>query len=177
MQKEAQKIIHGAKIAQKLLDGPKIIIGIEDDKPRAISAMQAASAEDDTIEVVTVPTVYPTGGEKQLVELLTDQEVPLGGLTADIGIVLINVATSFAIAEAVCYDKPLIERYTTVTGDVQNPCIVKNPLGTLAGELIDFAGGFQGAPSKLILGGPMMGKSVNTLKVPVTKGKERHRCF
>lgn len=170
MQKEAKKIIQGAKIAQKLLADPKIIIGIEDDKPLAISAMQAASAEDDTIEVVTVPTVYPTGGEKQLVELLTDQEVPLGGLTADIGIVLINVATSFAIAEAVCYDKPLIERYTTVTGDVQHPRIVKNPLGTLAGELIDFAGGFQGAPSKLILGGPMMGKSVKTLKVPVTKG-------
>ncbi|HCE13258.1 MAG TPA: electron transport complex subunit RsxC [Enterococcus sp.] len=170
MQKEAQQIITGAKIAQKLLADPKILIGIEDDKPQAIKAMTAASADDDTIEVVTVPTVYPTGGEKQLVELLTDQEVPVGGLTADIGIVLINVATSFALADAVCFNKPLIERYTTVTGDVQNPCIVKNPLGTLAGELIDFAGGFQGAPSKLILGGPMMGKAVNTLKVPVTKG-------
>lgn len=177
MQKEAKKIIQGAKIAQKLLADPKIIIGIEDDKPLAISAMQAASAEDDTIEVVTVPTVYPTGGEKQLVELLTDQEVPLGGLTADIGIVLINVATSFAIAEAVCYDKPLIERYTTVTGDVQHPRIVKNPLGTLAGELIDFAGGFQGAPSKLILWRPHDGEIRQNIKGSGHQRQQRDRCF
>lgn len=170
MEQAASKIIEGALIARKLLHDPLIIIGIEDDKPLAIAAMKKTTTSYPFIQVKVLPTVYPTGGEKQLVEVLLDREVPLGKLTADIGVVLMNVATSFALYEAVCWNKPLINRYTTVTGDVQQPQVIQSPIGTLAGELIDFAGGFQGAPSKVILGGPMMGRTVTTLRVPTTKG-------
>ncbi len=170
MEQAASKIIEGALIARKLLQDPLIIIGIEDDKPLAIAAMKKTTTSYPFIQVKVLPTVYPTGGEKQLVEVLLDREVPLGKLTADIGVVLMNVATSFALYEAVCWNKPLINRYTTVTGDVQQPQVIQSPIGTLAGELIDFAGGFQGAPSKVILGGPMMGRTVTTLRVPTTKG-------
>jgi electron transport complex protein RnfC len=170
MELQADQIIDGARIGRKLLADPEIIIAIEDDKPQAISIMEKAAAPYSYIKVEVIPTVYPAGGEKQLIEVLSGREVPVGKLTADIGIVLMNVATSFALYEAVALNKPLIERYTTVTGDVANPQVVKSPIGTLAGELIDFSGGFQGAPSKVILGGPMMGRTINTLRVPTTKG-------
>ncbi|MGX7195262.1 electron transport complex subunit RsxC [Enterococcus olivae] len=169
MQNNAEKIIEGARIARKLLNDPAIVISIEDDKPLSIAAMKEAASPYSFIRVEEVPTVYPVGGEKQLVELLLDREVPIGKLTADVGVVLMNVATTFALYEAVCWDKPLIDRYTTVTGDVGEPQVVRSPIGTLAGELIDFAGRFQGAPSKVIMGGPMMGRTVNTLRVPTTK--------
>ncbi len=170
MQEHAAQIIEGALIARKLLNHPEIVIGIEDDKPQAIAAITQAAVPYSFIQVEAIPTAYPAGGEKQLVEALLDREVPLGKLPADIGVVLLNVGTSFAIYEAVCHDKPLIERYTTITGDVAVPQVVRSPIGTLAGELIDFANGFKGAPSKVIMGGPMMGRTITTLRVPTTKG-------
>lgn len=169
MTEQAEQIIQGALIARKLLGDPDIFIGIEEDKPKSIAAMKKASSSYPFITVYSLPAVYPTGGEKQLIAILTQREVPLGKLPADVGVVVLNVATSAAIANAVCHDQPLIERYTTVTGDVKEPKIVKNPIGTLSGELIDFAGGFEGTPAKVILGGPMMGKTIDTLRVPITK--------
>lgn len=169
MREEADAIIEGALIARKLLGAPNIVIGIEDDKPQAIQKMTAAANNYPFILVTSLPAVYPTGGEKQLINILCEREIPLGKLPADIGVVVLNVATSYAIAQAVCFDRPLIERFTTVTGDVKEPKIVKSPIGTLTGELIDFAGGFVGTPAKVLLGGPMMGKTVATLRVPITK--------
>lgn len=166
---QAEDIVEGALIARKLLNKPQIIIGIEDDKPAAFQAMRKATAGYPFISVISLPTIYPAGGEKQLIHVLTRREVPLGKLTADIGVIVLNVATTAAIFHAVCFDTPLIKRYTTVTGDVKVPKILQSPIGTLVGELIDLAGGFTHTPAKILLGGPMMGKAIETLKVPVTK--------
>lgn len=169
MQKESKKVILGAQIAQKILGAKNILIAIETDKLKAIAAMQAAAANIPDVKVVPVHTNYPQGGEKQLLESLLDIEVDLDGLPVDSGAYLMNVSTSAAVAEAVESQQPLISRYCTVTGDVKKKQTVLFPIGTLSGDMIDFCGGFEGTPEKVVMGGPMMGKALETLDVPLTK--------
>ncbi|GCF94325.1 electron transport complex subunit C [Enterococcus florum] len=169
MQTESDKIVTGARIAQKILDAKKIVIAIEDDKPDAIQAMKKAAHAFSDIAIEVVNTNYPQGGEKQLLEGLFGIEVALDGLPVDAGTYLMNVATSAAVTDAVEQQEPLINRFCTVTGDVQNKQTVSCPIGTLTGDLIDFCEGFLGDPRKIFVGGPMMGKSIDTLEVPITK--------
>lgn len=185
MMDESAKILKGAKIAQKIFDAKKIIVAIEDDKPKAIEAMKRAAADSSDIEITSVRTSYPQGGEKQLLEGLLGIEVDLDGLPVESGAYLMNVATSAAVADAVEKELPLTNRYCTVTGDVNQRQTVSFPIGTLSGDMIDFCGGFVGRPTKVIMGGPMMGKAVETLDVPLTKssnglvvvGEESHSHF
>jgi len=123
------------------------------------------------IDVFPLKTKYPQGDEKQLLKSITGREVPSGGLPLDVGAVVSNVGTIFAIYEAVAYNKPLIERIVTITGSiVKNPGNFKVRIGTKIGELLEDCDGFLKPPSKVIAGGPMMGFAVYDLDTPVTKG-------
>ncbi len=173
MREQAQAIIAGAAILQYVLGAGQCLIGIEDNKPEAIAAMRAALAESvdaDKMEIVVFPTIYPSGGEKQLIQILTGQEVPSGRLPADLGMVVQNVGTAVAVKEAIVDGKPLISRITTLTGAaLQKPHNVHALIGTPAHHLLQQAGLHESQLSTLVFGGPMMGFSVDRLDIPVTK--------
>jgi len=148
------------------------LIGIEDNKPEAIAAMHQAAEHSmvKNIEIISIPTLYPSGGEKQLIKILTGQEVPSGSIPAQAGILCHNATTAAAIADAVLEGKPLISRYVTVTGGgVNNPCNIEALIGTPAKDLIEQAGGLTSAASKLIFGGPMMGFALPSAAIMTTK--------
>ncbi|MBN1699595.1 MAG: electron transport complex subunit RsxC [Spirochaetales bacterium] len=172
MLEKTEEIIEGIRIIEKILSPGKVVIGIEENKPDAVETVGRAVAESRLeYEVVTLRTRYPQGDEKQLLQAITGKEVPSGGLPLDIGAVVSNVGTVFAVYEAVVYRKPLIERIVTVTGSViKNPANFKVRIGTKIGELIEECGGFTGNPAKIIAGGPMMGFALYDLDTPVTKG-------
>ncbi len=173
MREYASDIVDGIAILQHLVDAGECLIGIEDNKPEAIASLrQAIAAQDDVqIEVVVVPSVYPSGGEKQLIKLLTGKEVPSHGLPASIGVLCQNVATTVAVADAVLRGKPLIERLVTATGSgVNQPGNFRVRVGTPAAAVIDAAGGYSDTVAELILGGPMMGFGLNSDQLPLTKG-------
>ncbi|MEH8018197.1 electron transport complex subunit RsxC [Rheinheimera muenzenbergensis] len=170
MQEAATTIVKGIDILCQLLNPKAVLIGIEDDKPIAASAMMAACSQREQYYVRTVPTKYPSGGEKQLIQLLTNKEVPNGRRPIDIGIVMHNVGTAFAVAQAVLDDQPLISRIVTVAGDtLSQPQNVLALLGTPVSDLLNHCG-FQPQPSqRIIMGGPMMGFTLPDLAVPVVK--------
>jgi len=170
MQEAATTIVKGIDILCHLLEPKAVLIGIEDDKPIASAAMQAACSQREHYYVRTVPTKYPSGGEKQLIQLLTNKEVPNGRRPIDIGIVMQNVGTAFAVAQAVLDDHPLISRIVTVAGDtLSQPQNVLALLGTPVSALLD-ACGFAAEPQqRVIMGGPMMGFTLPDLSVPVVK--------
>lgn len=165
-------IVNGIKILEQLLTPQYILVAIEDNKPDAIEAMQLATLNHKNIDVCVVPTKYPTGGEKQLIKVLTGKEVPSGGLPIHSGILMQNVATCFAISEAVVNDTPLIQRVVTVTGQA-----LKAPQNawTLLGTTIDFLleqfepQTIEHEKQPVIMGGPMMGFGASSELVPIVK--------
>jgi electron transport complex protein RnfC len=170
MQERASDIIAGIEILVKLLSPKAVLIGIEDDKPIAAASLKAAIGQRTNFFVREVPTKYPSGGEKQLIQLLTNKEVPAGRRPLDIGIVMQNVGTAFAIAQAVLDDIPLIHRVVTVAGETlaqqQNVLAL---IGTPISDLLN-ACGFQPEPQqRIIIGGPMMGFAIADWSVPVVK--------
>lgn len=173
MRERAEKVLSGAEILMHLLKTERCLIGIEDNKPEAIQAVRKALAESNkqhTIKVVVFPTKYPSGGEKQLIQILTGQEVPSGKLPADLGIVVQNVGTAAAVHDAVLEGKPLISRVTTMTGEaLSNPGNLEVLLGTSARDLLQAAGVNERQLSTLVMGGPMMGFTLDNLDVPVIK--------
>lgn len=172
MQEHAAEIISGIAIVQQLLKPQRVLIGIEDNKPQAIAKMQQAVAASNTthIEVIPVPTIYPTGGEKQLIKVLTQTEVPSNGLPADLGISCHNVGSVFAIHNAIILGEPLIDRVVTLAGEgIDTPQNVRVRLGTLFADIVQFAGGYTKAADHLIMGGPMMGISLSHDELPVIK--------
>jgi electron transport complex protein RnfC len=170
MQTGAEAVIAGTRLLAHLLNNPRrVIIGIEDNKPAALAAVSTA-ARDSGIEVVSFPTKYPSGGEKQLIQILTGQEVPSGQLPASIGIVVQNVGSAVAVWEAIRYGKPLVERITTVVGDaLQTQRNVRVRLGTPIRHVLDAHGFDQRQAHRLIMGGPMMGFALLDQDVPVVK--------
>jgi H+/Na+-translocating ferredoxin:NAD+ oxidoreductase subunit C len=172
MMEHSNAIVDGIKILDKLLTPTVILIGIEDNKPKAIKALQQATSTIDKIKVCIVPTKYPTGGEKQLVQILTGQEVKSGRLPIHDGIVMQNVATCFAINEAVRHDIPLIRRVVTVTGQgLKKPQNVWALLGTPVNFLLEqcVVQDIENERQPVIMGGPMMGFSVSSDLVPIVK--------
>ena len=177
MRERAEQIVQGLTIMAWLIEPKQILIGIEDNKPEAIKAMQTAVADIPTdnpagtpIEVVVVPTKYPSGGEKQLIHLLTGKEVRSGGIPADVGVVCHNTGTAYAIKRAVMDGEPLISRITTLTGDgVEHKGNYEVLLGTPLSWILQQAGADQAHLHRLIMGGPMMGFAVHNLNVPVVK--------
>ncbi len=169
MREKADEIIEGIKICMKILNVNKAFIGIELNKKEAIKIF-SQKLNDNKIEVVGLKTRYPQGGEKQLIKAITGREVPSGGLPMDVGTVVSNVGTVYAIWEAVVYNKPLIERVVTITGRiVENPGNYKIRIGTTIKEILETIK-LKEEPEKIIFGGPMMGISVQSLDVPVVKG-------
>ncbi|MEW6982052.1 electron transport complex subunit RsxC [Colwelliaceae bacterium 6471] len=163
-------IIQGIDILAKLLKPTQILIGIEDNKPEAAKVLMQACENRTDIKVCVLPTKYPTGGEKQLIQVLTGQEVPSGVIPVNMGIVMQNVATCFAIAEAVIHDIPLIRRVVTVSGQaLEKPQNVWALLGTPVKHLLDCCDFKRSSKPHLIMGGPMMGYSLPTDAVPVVK--------
>ena len=149
----------------------KGLIGIEDNKPDAIRTLKSLVADEANIEVKETETKYPQGGEKMLIKALLNREVPVGGLPLDVGVVVNNTSTAAAVYEAVKLGKPLIDRPLTITGSgITKPMNIRVKIGTPVSEIIDQAGGFNGEVGKVILGGPMMGKSQPSLDVHVVKG-------
>lgn len=171
MIEKPHEVIDGLKILMKVLGVNKGFVGIENNKPDAIERMKEAAAGERNIEVCALEVKYPQGAEKMLIKAITGREVPPRGLPMDVGAVVQNVGTAYAIYEAVRYGKPLIERVVTVTGEgIRKPSNLMVRIGTLISELIDECGGFVNGAGKVIAGGPMMGFALGTLDVPVTKG-------
>ena len=172
MREQAAEVLGGAQILMHALDISTCYVVIESDKPEAIAAIGEAMAVlgDKRIVLKQVPTIYPSGGEDQLVQLVTNLEVPSGGLPTDVGCVVQNVGTSAAIYRWICEGEPLISRVTTVTGPgVRSPMNVIARIGTTVADVIAFAGGYNDEAEQLIIGGPMCGKSVTTDRVPLVK--------
>ncbi|WP_108125555.1 electron transport complex subunit RsxC [Saccharospirillum mangrovi] len=171
MRERAAKIVEGAAIAASLVGATQLRLGIEDNKPEALAAMTAAAeALGIALRVTVVPTKYPSGGEKQLIQLITGQEVPAGGLPSDLGIVCQNVGTLAAIRAAVVEDEPLIRRITTVTGGaVERPGNYEVLIGTPIETLLNHAGVHLKNADRVIMGGPMMGFALPDITAPLVK--------
>lgn len=190
MRERGLESIRGIQILMKLTAADKCLIGIEDNKPEAIQAMKEALHQvhgEHHITVVTIPTKYPSGGEKQLIKILTGKEVPSGGIPASIGIVCQNIGTCEAVYRAVAEGKPLISRITTITGDsIEQPQNVEVLIGTPVKHLLDFAGfkqekslfqkfmsslnsSTEESKPRIIMGGPMMGFTLNNDQLPILK--------
>jgi len=171
MLEKSEELMVGTKILMKALDVKKAIIGIENNKKDAVNKLGQLAEKYDDISVVALKVQYPQGGEKQLIKALIKREVPSGKLPIDVGTVVHNVGTTYAVYEAVQKNKPLIERIITVTGkSVKNPGNFLARIGTPVSTLIEAAGGLPEDTGKVISGGPMMGKALNDVDIPVTKG-------
>ena len=173
MLEKGAKILVGVQILLKALGITTAIIGIEDNKPDAIRHLRDLARDTAGITVQALKTQYPQGGERQLIKSLVNREIPPPpkGLPIDVGCVVFNVATVFAVYEAVQKNKPLIERVVTVTGpSLAEPKNVWARIGTSVTQLIAAAGGLPGDTAKVISGGPMMGKALKTMDIPVIKG-------
>lgn len=172
MREQPDKIVLGARILRHALGADRVVIAIEDQMGAVFVALNyaAESAECKTITVVKVTTIYPEGGERQLIKVLTGLEVPAGGRPSDLGLVCQNVGTAAAAADAVGEGKPLIERYVTVTGNgVSQPRNLLALIGTPFSHLVSFCGGYTQDVARLVVGGPVMGYPVATDATPVVK--------
>ncbi len=169
MLEKPEKIVLGIQAIMKVLRVSQAFIGIENNKPDAIEVMRKA-IPDKSILVAEIMTKYPQGSEKQLIDALTGRVVPSGALPMDVGVVVSNVASAAAIADALLLGKPLIERIVTVSGAVKTPANLLVRIGTSTQAVIDYLNGFDGEPRKLISGGPMMGLPIPSLECVVTKG-------
>lgn len=171
MLEKPKEIIVGIKILMKALGVQKAIVGIEDNKQDAIDLFETLLAKESGISVEALEVQYPQGGEKQLIQAILNREVPSGGLPADVGVIVHNVGTTYAIYEAVQKNKPLVERVVTVTGkSVKQPSNFLVRVGTPVIDLLIAAGGVPEDTGKIVSGGPMMGKAIADLDVPVAKG-------
>ena len=170
IRERAAEIIEGIGILSQILGHPEnIMIGIEDNKPEAIAALEPL-IKDSGISLVSFPTKYPSGGEKQLIYILTGKEIPSGGLPADIGMVCVNIGTTYAIKRAIVDGEPLISRVTTMTGEA---CGINRNyetlIGTMVSHMLEHSQFDEQRCSRLVMGGPMMGFSLTSAEVPIVK--------
>ena len=178
MVEQTDKLVKGLKIVLKIFPDAKGYFGIEDNKPEAIEALLKATENEDRIEVVPLKTKYPQGGERSMIYAVTGRKINSKMLPADVGCIVHNVDTIYALYNAIYNGKPLIERIVTITGDaVRTPKNFQVRIGTSFRELIDAAGGFTTEPEKIISGGPMMGFSFFNIDVPVVKGSSSLLAF
>jgi len=178
MLENPEELVAGMKIILKLFDNAKGIFGVEDNKPDCIEKLKELTKDEPRMEVLALKTKYPQGGERQLIFATTGRAINSAMLPADAGCVVDNVETIINVYRAVAEGKPSMERVVTVSGDAVNePGNFKVLFGTNQAELVEAAGGFKEEPEKMISGGPMMGFSMFTLDVPVTKTSSSILCF
>jgi electron transport complex protein RnfC len=171
----APEVVAGASVMARLLGAGRVLFGVEADKPDAVAALEAAIAAQPSsaapFQVVPCEARYPQGAERQLVHALTGRVVPLRALPTAVGVLVQNVATAVAVHDAVRYQRPLLDRVVTVTGPgVHVPRNVRAPIGSLLSDLVAFCGGLTDDATRLVAGGPMMGRSLPRLDLPVIKG-------
>jgi electron transport complex protein RnfC len=170
MRERGAGIVAGARIMRHAVQAREVLIAIEDNKPEAIATMEQAVANEEGMEVVVVPTRYPQGGEKQLIKVLTGKECPSHGLPFQIGIVVHNVATAYAIHRAIDHCQPLVSRIVTITGDgVKEPRNLEVPIGTPIQHLLEQCGGVAEDLERIVIGGPLMGFAMPSSAVPIIK--------
>ncbi|SHO56790.1 electron transport complex subunit RsxC [Vibrio quintilis] len=170
MQEYAAEIIVGARLILKASGAKRVLIGIEDNKPVAFQEMLYAASEDKDIHVQKVPSIYPMGSAKQMIKTLTGKEVPKGGSSNQIGVLVNNIATARSVYHAVRFRRPLVTRVITVSGKgIGEPRNVEVPVGTPVNEVIAYCGGISQETERLIFGGPMMGQVISSPHVPVDK--------
>ncbi|WLD87164.1 electron transport complex subunit RsxC [Stomatobaculum sp. F0698] len=178
MIEEPERLVGGLKVMLQLFENAKAVIGIENNKPKAIEKLRALVKDEPKITVEPLRTKYPQGGERSLIYAVTGREINSSMLPADAGCVVDNVNTVMAIYDAVCKQTPILERVITVTGDaVKEPQNFKVRTGMNYNDIIEAAGGFVGEPKKILSGGPMMGQAMYTTDVPVTKNSSSLTCF
>lgn len=171
MLEKAEEIIVGIHILMKALHIESAVIGIENNKKDAIKILKNAAAGDNRVKVAALKVKYPQGSEKQLIKSILKREVPKGGLPMDVGVIVHNVGTIYAIYQAVQYNQPLTERVVTVTGKkVEDASNFWVKIGTPIKDLVREVGGLPEGTRKIVNGGPMMGKAIKNTDVPVTKG-------
>ena len=177
MVESSKEILKGLEIILKILSAKNAYIAIEDNKQSAIYAMEKAlkafsfQLSAFSVKIIILRTKYPQGAEKQIIKSILNRTVPAGGLPMDVGCVVQNVQTAYAIYEAVYSGKPLTERVITLTGScLKEPVNIRVRIGALLKDLVDFVGGFKKEPKKIIMGGPMMGVAQYTMDVPIVKG-------
>ncbi len=172
MMEHPDEILVGLELLMKAAKVDKAYIGIETNKPQAIELLAKKTAGDDRIEVVPLKQRYPQGGEKQLVDAVIRRQVPAPpAIPVNVGAIVQNVGTAFAVYQAVMKNKPLFERYTTVTGKrLAKPGNYLVRMGTPMADLIELCGGMPEGDNKVLAGGPMMGKALTSIEVPVCKG-------
>ena len=172
MLERTKEVLEGIMICNRILNPARTIIGIEENKKDAALALEKEiELRSLPIEVCLLRMKYPQGDEKQLINATIGREIPSGKLPLDVGAVVVNVGTTYAVYEALAYGKPLYERIVTVTGDcIAKPCNVIAPIGAKVKNLIAFAGGFSKEPDKLVSGGPMMGFAFYDEETPIAKG-------
>ena len=174
LRERAPEVLRGARILARIVGAARIVLALEDEMREAIAACRSALAVEahaaPAIELALVPTVYPAGGERQLVHALTGLEVPSGGHPTDLGIVVQNVGTAAAVARAVVEGEPLVSRVVSVAGaGVARPATFEVPIGTPIADLVAAAGGYTPQAARLVVGGPMMGTSLPDDSAPVAK--------
>ena len=169
MLENSTRVVDGLRAVMRAVGCKQGVIGIEDNKPDAIEAMEKACQGREGVRVQVLKTKYPQGGEKQLIDAITGRQVPTGGLPIACGCIVVNVATCNAIADAIIDGKPLIQRITTVTGGVRKPANLRVRIGTLADDLIGECDGFAVEPGKIFSGGAMTGLPMPHTQLPITK--------
>lgn len=171
MLERGEEMLIGITILMKALNVSRAVIGIESNKMDAIQHLAGLLPKFKGVEIEPLKVMYPQGGEKQLLKAVVNREVPSGKLPLEVGCVVQNVGTALAVYEAVQKNKPLVERVVTVTGkELKNPSNFMVRIGTPISELFEAAGGVPENTGKIVNGGPMMGKALNSLEVPVVKG-------
>ena len=163
------RVVDGLRAAMRAINVKEGIIAIEDNKPDAIEAMRKACQGREGVRVQVLKTKYPQGGEKQLIEAVTGRQVPSGGLPIQAGVIVMNVATCAAVADAVIDGKPLVERIVTVTGAVREPANLRLRIGTITEDIIGECGGFSGDVGKIVFGGAMTGMCAPNTSIPTAK--------
>lgn len=163
------RVVDGLRAAMRAINVKEGIIAIEDNKPDAIEAMRKACQGREGVRGQVLKTKYPQGGEKQLIEAVTGRQVPSGGLPIQAGVIVMNVATCAAVADAVIDGKPLVERIVTVTGAVRQPANLRLRIGTITEDIIGECGGFSGDVGKVIFGGAMTGMCAPNTSIPIAK--------
>ncbi len=170
MYERPEQVADGLKALMKAVDVQKGVVGIEDNKPEAIARMEKALEDVPGASVCVMPTKYPQGAEKQLIQSVTGREVPSGKLPAHAGVLVFNVGTAGALSKMLRDGLPLVKRMVTVSGAVENPSNLLLRIGTTFQDAIQFCGGYKGMPGKVLSGGPMMGFPVYDTNAAITKG-------
>lgn len=177
LREQPDRVLRGLEVLMEILDQKQAVIGMEDNKPAAAAAVEAALLRHPGIRLQLLKARYPQGAEKQLIQALTGRQVPPGGLPASVGCAVFNAATCAAVGDAVWDGMPLVKRVVTVSGDiVMEPRNLLVPIGTPFSDMVE-AAGFRQNPYKVLSGGPMMGVAQADLAVPVVKGTNAVLCL